>query len=57
LYKELTGFATLKGADDAGKGKLLHDTSGAVISDGELALDEGGGGLLLGDDEAGGVVE
>lgn len=53
----MTRFTAFERSDDTGFFKLIHDTAGTVVTDGELALDERCRALLLGDNEAGGVVE
>lgn len=45
------------GAYDAGCFELVHDAAGAVVADGEVALEHGGGALLVGYDHARGFFE
>ena len=55
--EDLAGFAAFEGAYYAGGFELVDDAAGAVVADGEAALDEGGGAGLVGDDDAGGFFE
>ena len=55
--EHFAGFGTSRGANDAGSFELVHQSSGTVETNGELALDERSGTLLVNDDKAGRFVE
>src|SRR5574344_16499 len=57
LHHYLAGLAALCRSHHASLFQLVHQSSSAVVTNGELALDEGGGTLLVNDDEMCRVVE
>ena len=54
-HQDFSCLRSLLGSDNAGFGKLIHDTSGTVKADAENSLQMTDGGLFLVDDVTAGL--